>query len=359
MPEVHAVEGADRDRAAGGRVGNFDGIAKDLHDATPCAASTTAGFTPAPRRSYTASNVPDSSTTANGPGPAESATSAGDANVAPCAIARARSASATTVSRSRTASAAEWTRGSGSAAIVSSVWASSAVNGPTRQAAQVLEMRAASERAAEIRCKRSDIGAARTVDEQRRLRERTRFEVFDLERIDAHRARFALDLDAFAGQLVQLAPADLDGGDHRWHLFDIARERGQGPLELLARDRHLGAFEHRARCIERIGGDTEHDPRPIGLARFLQEPQQTGHAPEADEQHAGCVGIERARVPDALLAVDPAQLGDDVVARPTRLLVDHKKPVAHHARPTRVNACCATIGDGAPEGCGGSCRSPA
>ncbi len=55
VAEVHAVERADRDRAADRVVtrGRTDGsgIAPDDHDDDSCGASTTVGFTPAPRRS--------------------------------------------------------------------------------------------------------------------------------------------------------------------------------------------------------------------------------------------------------------------------------------------------------------------
>ena len=53
MPEMHTVERADRDRASDTAVsgrGHVRGIAPHDHD-DPCGASTTVGFTPAPRRS--------------------------------------------------------------------------------------------------------------------------------------------------------------------------------------------------------------------------------------------------------------------------------------------------------------------
>src|SRR5258705_14008937 len=78
VTEVHAVEGADRNgaslRAACGRA-DLARIAPDDHG-DPCGASTTVGFTPPPRRSYTASSSCWSSTTANGPGSVASPSSA-------------------------------------------------------------------------------------------------------------------------------------------------------------------------------------------------------------------------------------------------------------------------------------------
>ena len=77
-------------------------------------------------------------------------------------------------------------------------------------------------------------------------------------------------------------------------------------LDLLAFERHLGPLEHRARRVERVGRDAEHDPGAVRLARVLEVAQQPGRAAESDEQHAGRVGIERARVPDPALAVELA-----------------------------------------------------
>ena len=51
--------------------------------------------------------------------------------------------------------------------------------------------------------------------------------------------------------------------------------------------------------------------------------------PASDATGVLLVGIERARVADAALAVDPAQARDDVVRRAARRLVDDDETVMH------------------------------
>src|SRR5262249_26151932 len=83
MAEMDPVERADRHRAGAALPRDLAGIAIDPHErAVPWPTSTTDGFTPAPRRSYTARSAPSSSITANGPEPSRSPMSAGAANVA-------------------------------------------------------------------------------------------------------------------------------------------------------------------------------------------------------------------------------------------------------------------------------------
>ena len=130
--------------------------------------------------------------------------------------------------------------------------------------------------------------------------------LLDVERVDAHRPRRALDLLARARELVQPAAADLQRRDHRRHLLDVADERARIAVATSASVTGIGrAFEHRARRVERVGRDAERRrvPRYV-LRRLLQEAQQPRDPAEADEQHAGRVGIERARVPDPPLPVD-------------------------------------------------------
>ena len=77
-----------------------------------------------------------------------------------------------------------------------------------------------------------------------------------------------------------------------------------------------------------LGRDAEHDAAAVGLARLGQVAQQPRGATEPDEQHAGGVGIEGARVTDPTLPVDLAQLGHDVVRREAGRLVDDDQAVA-------------------------------
>ena len=109
-----------------------------------------------------------------------------------------------------------------------------------------------------------------------------------------------------ARELVQPATADLQRRHHRRDLLEVADEAQRIAATTSASGhRHRPPLEHRARRVERVGGDAERDGAPVGLGRLLQEPQQPGDATEPDEQHAGRVGVERARVADALLADTP------------------------------------------------------
>ncbi len=106
-------------------------------------------------------------------------------------------------------------------------------------------------------------------------------------------------------------------------------KRGQRALDVVAGERHRTLVEDLAGGVERARRDAEHDATPVGLARLGEVAQQPGAATEADEQHTGGVGIERARVTDPSLPVDLAQLGHDVVRRAARRLVDDDQAVAH------------------------------
>ena len=172
---------------------------------------------------------------------------------------------------------------------------------------------------------------------------RPRLELLDVDAVDVHVPRLALDLLAAPRELVQPSTADLHRRDHRRHLLDVADEAPRGGFDLLARDGHRGAVEHLARGVERAGGDAEPDVGAVRLALDLEEAQQPGEPPETDEQHARRVGVERACVPDAPLAVRLAQLGDDVVGRPPRGLVDDDQPV-HHRLALRSHRCLRASG---------------
>ena len=209
-------------------------------------------------------------------------------------------ASTTTRSRSRIASVGVSTAASGSASIASSGRASSSVN-RRRGAGAGSEVRAAAERGAEVGRERADVGAARARDPDRRPRGTApRSNVFDVELVDAHRPGGALDLHrprarARSRRRPPIFIADTIGGTCSMSPTN-ARAAASSSSR---RELHLGAFEHRARRVERVGRDAEHDAAAVLLPRLLQEAQQPRGATEADEQHAGGVGIERARVADA------------------------------------------------------------
>ena len=229
----------------------------------------------------------------------------------------------------------------------SSGYASSSPNDPTRRRRS--DARCAQPPSAVPRSAASDahVRAAAALDQRGGSRVRAGLELLDVEAVDAHVARCPFDFLAFARELVQAATTDLHRRHHRRQLLDLAEEAARAPFDLVAREHHRLLVEHCARRVERGGGDAEHDTAPVRLGRLLEEAQQARRATEPDEQHAGGVGVERARVPDASLPVRAPHPGDDVVTRPARGLVDDDQAVMHRdalrgmprcARPTRGSA---------------------
>ena len=64
--------------------------------------------------------------------------------------------------------------------------------------------------------------------------------------------------------------------------------------------------------------------------------------PDADDEHAGRSGVERAGVADAALVEAAAELPDDIVAGDTRRLVDDGHAVDRRRSPPGHSACLAT-----------------
>ena len=95
-----------------------------------------------------------------------------------------------------------------------------------------------------------------------------------------------------------------------------------------------------ALVVERARLGAEHDLALVRLRQLGEEPQQARRLTEADQQHAGRAGVERARVPDPLLAEDAPAAGDDVVRRPARGLVDDDEPV----RPVAASSSSTRLG---------------
>ncbi len=137
-------------------------------------------------------------------------------------------------------------------------------------------------------------------------------------------------------ELVEPASADLHRRHHRRELLELADEARDRGFDVVAGERHRLLLDDLARRVEGAGRDPEHDAPAVGLPGLLEEPQQARGAPETDEQHAGGVGIERARVPDAALPVHLAELGDDVVGRAAGRLVDDDESVSHRLARNRA-----------------------
>ena len=169
-------------------------------------------------------------------------------------------------------------------------------------------MGAAAEQVPEVGGQRADVGARRAldldaVDERvgRRL---------DVEAVDRHRPGRPLDLDALAGQLVQAAAADLERRHHRRHLHDRRRSRWSATAraDVVEVDvGHVVAGDDLAGGVEGRRLHAEHDlARCRSCGRSVRKRSSRVTDADADEQHAGGVGVERAGVADAALAEAPA-----------------------------------------------------
>ena len=104
--------------------------------------------------------------------------------------------------------------------------------------APVARRRPAAERRAEIGREHAHVRSLAAHDAERRPGGR---DLLDLDRVDHHLARLALDLDALPRQLVEAAALVVDGRVHRRHLLDPAHERAAGRLHLRPVDVVTGA----------------------------------------------------------------------------------------------------------------------
>ena len=142
-----------------------------------------------------------------------------------------------------------------------------------------------------------------------------------------------IDLDAGAGKVVQASTADLQRRHHRRHLLDVAEQVRRDDaahdvgVELVGEAAHVVHGHHRAVGVERRCLGAEHHVAGVRLAALGHEPQQAGDVADADNEHAGGAGVERAGVADAPLTEPAAQHADHVVAGDTGRLVDHDETV--------------------------------
>ena len=199
------------------------------------------------------------------------------------------------------------------------------------QPSQHGEVRAAPERDAEIGRQRADVGAAPALDQHGRLRVRPRLEVLDDETVDVDATRRALDVDARARELVEPATADLHRRHHRRELLDVAEEARRPRPPRLGRARAASVAARRRRPTASsvlVAMPNTTRPRYDLPASWrnrrsrVARPRPTSSTPVAS-------GSSVPAWPTRRCAVDPAQLGDDVVRRPARRLVDDDEPVLH------------------------------
>ena len=143
-----------------------------------------------------------------------------------------------------------------------------------------------------------------------------------------------LHLLAPPGQLVELLPPHLDGGEHGWHLEDLPPKGGQSGLHLCPTGGDRSGLQHRPGPILGIGDDPQFYIRNIfliGLAGKLHRPGGPAHK---DGEHPCGHGVQGPGVADALFVEGPPQLGADVHAGPLGGLVDDKNTVSRHAAPS-------------------------
>ena len=203
--------------------------------------------------------------------------------------------------------------------------------------AQVAQVGATAEEVAEVGGERAHVGPARADDLDRqngRIGGRRH-----VEAIDRHGPRRPFDLDALAGQLVQAAPLDPDGRDHRRDLIDVTGEvlGHDTPGVVDAHPGHVVGRHDGTVGIERVGLDTEHDLAGVPLATVADVAHQPGHGADADDEDTRRARVERAGVADAPLAEASPEHADDVVAGDTGRLVDDGQAV-HGRRPTTGHA---------------------
>ena len=126
--------------------------------------------------------------------------------------------------------------------------------------------------------------------------------------LDPERARGQLHFLAAAGHLVGTLPIDLDGGELRRHLFDIADELAERLLDLFIRGTQIAAGDDFALGVVRIRGLSEADGKAVGLERVGDIGDGLGRLAEGDGQNPGRGRVERAGVSGFFRTERPADL---------------------------------------------------
>ena len=212
-----------------------------------------------------------------------SPSSAGAANVAPCATARCCSPSTTTSVRSRSAAAGVSTHAFGIGRDLVERVRFVEAERTDAQPAQLAEVRAPTERGAEICSQCAHVGSTRTVDPNRRFRVGAADEVLDHERVDPHVAAPAARPSPPPGPARRacgpsILIADTIGGICSMSPTNAPR-RAARPAR---RSSGISARSSTAPDgVERVGRDAEHDAGPVRLPGVLEVAQQPGRAAEA------------------------------------------------------------------------------
>ena len=147
--------------------------------------------------------------------------------------------------------------------------------------------------------------------------------------MDRHRSWRSLDLDALTSEFVEPLAVDADRRHHRRDLLDVTDEvLGHGAAGVVERHaRHVVRRQHVSRVVERRGRGAQDDLAGVALAGLLDEAEQPCRLADRDDEDAGGIGVERARVTDLALTESTPEHADHVVARDTGRLVHHGDPV--------------------------------
>jgi len=138
-------------------------------------------------------------------------------------------------------------------------------------------------------------------------------ERLDPDRTDDHLAGRPLHLDTGAGQLVESSPLVMNRRVHRGYLLDPAHEGATGLFERRPRkisDRSLR--QHSATHVVRVRRQPKADRGEVLLVLVDEIGRELRRLAHEDRQHAGRVGVESARVPDAADAQPATNDRDDV-----------------------------------------------
>ena len=208
------------------------------------------------------------------------------------------------------------------------------------------EVAAAAELRADVVAERADVGALGAADGEARVGDA---ELVDAEGEDVDEARLALDLLALAGHLVERDAVDLDRGDHRRNLEDVAGEVGRDErFEPLARDAGgVAAGDDLASDVLRVRGCAEAERALVGLVARHGGGGELRAAADEEDQKAGRLRVERASVADLLEPEHPSHRDDDVARGDAGGLVDEQDAVRIGARSGTIRR-----GEGGREGHG-------
>ena len=155
---------------------------------------------------------------------------------------------------------------------------------------------------AEVAGQRADIGALAAFGGQHRA---VALMLDHREMIDAHRAGHEFHHLTIAGEIVGALTLDLDGGEARRNLLDLADEGRQGRLDRLSGRTDVARGDRAPLGVVGIGLDAPGHLEAVGLAAVHDEGDRLGRLTEGDRQDAGGQRVEGAGMA-GLLGIEQA-----------------------------------------------------